>query len=106
MAALLLLAALALVGMPVDEICIASTGGVVRALSLPLAAGLETVHLLVQLDHVPTTLEQEELGAARIRLQEYLPDLAWIARLSGGFAGVWAFFRSGLILRTLQQLRP
>jgi CubicO group peptidase (beta-lactamase class C family) len=34
-------------------------------------------------------------------LHLFMPDLAWIARISGGFAGVWAFLRIGLILRTL-----
>ena len=32
-------------------------------------------------------------------LRLYMPDLAWIARVSGGFAGLWAVLRSGLILR-------
>jgi CubicO group peptidase (beta-lactamase class C family) len=42
-------------------------------------------------------------------LHLFMPDLAWIARISGGFAGVWAFLRTGLILRTLgrpSKLRP
>jgi CubicO group peptidase (beta-lactamase class C family) len=29
----------------------------------------------------------------------FMPDLAWIARISGGFASVWAILRTGLILR-------
>jgi CubicO group peptidase (beta-lactamase class C family) len=33
----------------------------------------------------------------------FIPDLAWIARISGGFASVWAFLRTGLILRTLRR---
>lgn len=36
-------------------------------------------------------------------LHLFLPDLAWIARISGGFAAVWAFVRTGLILQTLRQ---
>jgi hypothetical protein len=32
-------------------------------------------------------------------LHLFMPDLAWIARISGGFAGMWAFLRTGLILR-------
>lgn len=32
-------------------------------------------------------------------LHLYMPDLAWIARVSGAFAGLWAVLRSGLILR-------
>ena len=38
-------------------------------------------------------------------LQLFMPDLAWIARISGGFAGVWAFLRTVLILRTLRKTR-
>jgi CubicO group peptidase (beta-lactamase class C family) len=30
----------------------------------------------------------------------FMPDLAWIARISGGFAGIWAFLRTYLILRS------
>jgi len=33
----------------------------------------------------------------------FMPDLSWIARISGSFAGVWAFLRTGLILRTLRK---
>jgi CubicO group peptidase (beta-lactamase class C family) len=31
----------------------------------------------------------------------FMPDLAWIARISGGFALVWSLMRTGLILRSL-----
>jgi CubicO group peptidase (beta-lactamase class C family) len=31
----------------------------------------------------------------------YMPDLSWIARISGGFAGIWAFLRTRLILQNL-----
>jgi hypothetical protein len=33
----------------------------------------------------------------------FMPDLSWIARISGGFAGLWAFLRTGLILRFLRK---
>jgi hypothetical protein len=33
----------------------------------------------------------------------YMPDLSWIVRISGGFAGLWAVLRTGLILRTLRE---
>ncbi|MFN2225719.1 MAG: serine hydrolase domain-containing protein [Anaerolineae bacterium] len=36
----------------------------------------------------------------------YMPDLAWIVRLGGGFAGVWALLRTGLMLRALRGPRP
>jgi CubicO group peptidase (beta-lactamase class C family) len=35
----------------------------------------------------------------------YMPDLSWVARISGGFAGIWAFLRSGLIVQTLRKPR-
>jgi hypothetical protein len=36
-------------------------------------------------------------------LHFFMPDISWIARISGGFAGIWAFLRTGLILHTLQK---
>ena len=33
----------------------------------------------------------------------FMPDLAWIARISGVFAGIWTILRTSLILRTLQK---
>jgi hypothetical protein len=30
-----------------------------------------------------------------------MPDLSWIARICGSFAGIWAFLSTGLILRSL-----
>jgi hypothetical protein len=33
----------------------------------------------------------------------YMPDLAWITRISGGFAGRWALLRTGLMLRFLHR---
>jgi len=36
-------------------------------------------------------------------LHLFNPDLAWIARISGGIAGIWAFLRTGLILRALRK---
>lgn len=30
----------------------------------------------------------------------YMPDLSWIARICGSFAGIWAFLRTGLIVQT------
>jgi CubicO group peptidase (beta-lactamase class C family) len=38
-------------------------------------------------------------------LHLFLPDLAWIARICGGFAGVWAILRTGLILQALPKPR-
>jgi CubicO group peptidase (beta-lactamase class C family) len=33
----------------------------------------------------------------------FMPDLSWVALICGGFAGVWTFLRTGLILRTLRR---
>jgi CubicO group peptidase (beta-lactamase class C family) len=33
----------------------------------------------------------------------FMPDLAWITLISGGFAGIWAFLRTSLILRALRK---
>ncbi|HWQ84400.1 MAG TPA: serine hydrolase domain-containing protein [Anaerolineales bacterium] len=35
-------------------------------------------------------------------LRLYMPDLAWIARLSGGFAASWAILRTALVARALE----
>jgi CubicO group peptidase (beta-lactamase class C family) len=34
----------------------------------------------------------------------FAPDFTWIALICGGFAGIWAFLRTGLILRTQRQI--
>ncbi len=39
-------------------------------------------------------------------LHLFMPDLAWIARISGGFAGIWAVLRTGLLLRALGKTLP
>ncbi|HSB91379.1 MAG TPA: serine hydrolase domain-containing protein [Anaerolineales bacterium] len=31
----------------------------------------------------------------------YMPDFAWLARISGGFAALWAIVRTGLVLRAM-----
>jgi CubicO group peptidase (beta-lactamase class C family) len=36
-------------------------------------------------------------------LQLFMPDLAWIARVSGAFAGIWAILRTGLIFQALRK---
>jgi hypothetical protein len=36
-------------------------------------------------------------------LHQFMPDLAWIAQISGGFAGIWAFVRTTLIFLTLRK---
>jgi CubicO group peptidase (beta-lactamase class C family) len=58
---------------------------------LPLIPNLSWAAILVYL---------RSTGLLRF-MNLFMPDLAWIARISGGFAGIWAFLRTGLILRTL-----
>ena len=55
---------------------------------LPLIPNLSLAAILVYL---------RSSGLIRF-LHLFMPDLAWIARISGGFAGIWAFLRTGLIL--------
>jgi CubicO group peptidase (beta-lactamase class C family) len=33
----------------------------------------------------------------------FVPDLSWIALICGGFAGIWSFLRTGLVLRALKK---
>ena len=33
----------------------------------------------------------------------FMPDLTWLALICGGFAGIWAFLRTGLILQALRK---
>ena len=41
------------------------------------------------------------LGKRRGYLTLYMPDYSWIALVSGAFAGIWTFLRTGLILGAL-----
>jgi CubicO group peptidase (beta-lactamase class C family) len=60
---------------------------------LPLVPNLTLVAALAYL---------QSSGLIRF-LDLFMPDLAWIARISGTFAGVWAFLRTGLIIRALRK---
>jgi hypothetical protein len=33
----------------------------------------------------------------------FTPDFFWIALICGGFAGIWSFLRTGLMLQTLRK---
>jgi CubicO group peptidase (beta-lactamase class C family) len=33
----------------------------------------------------------------------YMPDFSWVVRIGGGFAGLWAVLRTGLVLRALKK---
>jgi len=57
---------------------------------LPLIPNLSLAAILVYL---------RSSGLIRF-MHLYMPDLAWIARICGGFAGIWAVLRTGLILCT------
>lgn len=54
-----------------------------------------TFHVLIGLTLLPM------LGAMRGFWRLFAPDFAWIATVCGSFAGLWAFLRTSLILRTL-----
>ncbi len=54
-------------------------------------------NLLLSLMQVPL------LGKMRGWVWLFLPDYSWIAHISGGFAGIWAFLRTRLILRNLHK---
>jgi CubicO group peptidase (beta-lactamase class C family) len=58
---------------------------------LPLVPNLSLAAILVYL---------QSTGLLRF-MNLFMPDISWIARISGGFAGIWTFLRTGLILRTL-----
>ena len=47
------------------------------------------------------------LAASPLRgfLLLFAPDISWMARICGSFAGIWIFLRTGLILRTLRNGR-
>jgi hypothetical protein len=62
---------------------------------LPLISNLTLAAILVYL---------QSSGLIRF-LHLFMPDIAWIARISGGFASVWVFLRTGLILQTLRKPR-
>jgi CubicO group peptidase (beta-lactamase class C family) len=54
-------------------------------------------HLLVVLTLIPL------LGPMRGFWRLFMPDYTWIATICGSFAGVWAFLRTGLVLRALRR---
>jgi CubicO group peptidase (beta-lactamase class C family) len=58
---------------------------------VPLVSNLTLAAILVYL---------QSSGLLRF-MHLFMPDLAWIARISGGFAGLWAFLRTGLLRRAL-----
>ncbi len=60
---------------------------------LPLIPNLSLAAILVYL---------QSSGLIRF-LNLFMPDLAWIARISGGFAGIWAVLRTGLILLSMRR---
>jgi hypothetical protein len=62
---------------------------------LPLVPNLSLVSILVYL---------RSSGLLRY-LNWFNPDLAWVARISGGFAAIWAVLRTGLVLKALSRSR-
>lgn len=63
------------------------------------------LHILLPLilDLLAALTLRPMLGKRRAYLMLYMPDTSWIALTSGGFAAVWAFLRTGLILWTLRR---
>ncbi|MBN2003528.1 MAG: beta-lactamase family protein [Anaerolineae bacterium] len=55
---------------------------------LPLIPNLSVALMLIPM-----------FGETRGYLKLYMPDYSWIAIICGGFAGIWAFLRTGLVLR-------
>ncbi len=45
------------------------------------AAGSEPIHVILQLDAIPTTEQRETLARAQVRLLSYIPHRAWLASL-------------------------
>lgn len=64
-----------------------------RQILLPLIPNLTLAAILVYL----------RSSGLLVFLRLFIPDLAWIARISGGFAGVWAVLRTALFLNTLRK---
>jgi CubicO group peptidase (beta-lactamase class C family) len=64
-----------------------------RHILLPLVPNLSLAAMPIFL------LMKKILGFMRL----FFPDFTWIALLGGGFAGIWSFVRTGLILRTLRK---
>ena len=56
-------------------------------------------NLLVALTLVPM------LSKMRSWIQLFMPDLSWIARISGGFALIWSFLRTRLMIQQLNKPR-
>ena len=44
------------------------------------------------------------LGKMRGWIRLFMPDFAWIAWISGGFAWIWAILRTGLVLRAMRRI--
>ena len=62
-----------------------------RHVLLPLIPNLLVVLTLIPL-----------LGPMRGFWRLFTPDYAWIATIGGGFAGIWSFLRTGLVLRAFR----
>lgn len=72
----------------------------------PIGARVWWKHILPAL--IPNLALTALLGTLRSSglfgfVQLFMPDLAWITRICGGFAGIWAFLRAGLILKALRK---
>jgi CubicO group peptidase (beta-lactamase class C family) len=75
--------------------------------SRPSSGRLWRQHLLLPM--VPNLLVALTLVPMLTKLRGwillFMPDFSWIARICGGFAAIWAFLRTGLILKALRRDR-
>jgi CubicO group peptidase (beta-lactamase class C family) len=74
--------------------------------SRPSGRRLWVLHLLLpMLPNLTVAATSIALVASPLRgfLLLYAPDISWIARICGSFAGIWIFVRSGLILWALRK---
>ncbi len=56
--------------------------------------------LVLNLALAATLVHLQSKGLLRF-MRLFMPDVAWVVRVSGGFAGLWAVLRTGLILRMI-----
>jgi len=55
------------------------------------------LHLMTDLALAGGLVYLRSSGLLRF-LSLFMPDVAWVARLSGGFGAIWAVVRTGLML--------
>lgn len=72
----------------------------------PMRGRMWVLHILLPLipNLLLTAIPVSLLTSGLIRFTLlFVPDFSWIALICGGFAGIWSFLRTGLILRALRE---